>query len=135
MNKDVIYIEPEDDITDIVTKIENSKEHIVAIVPPKKADILHSSINIKLMDKAGKNADKKLVLVTTDTVIIKHAASVKMPITKDLQSAPVVPTLEEIDPKNPEEESVFDELKNKKKSTKNSAETEEVVAEEKEEGT
>ena len=32
MNKDVIYIEPEDDITDIITKIENSKEKIVAEV-------------------------------------------------------------------------------------------------------
>ena len=37
MNKDVIYIEPEDDITDIITKIEGSKEKIVALVPPKKA--------------------------------------------------------------------------------------------------
>lgn len=26
MNKDVIYIEPEDDITDIINKIESSKE-------------------------------------------------------------------------------------------------------------
>ena len=34
MNKDVIYIEPEDDITDIIAKIENSKEKIVALVPP-----------------------------------------------------------------------------------------------------
>ena len=34
MNKDVIYIEPEDDITDIITKIEGSKEKIVALVPP-----------------------------------------------------------------------------------------------------
>ena len=38
MNKDVIYIEPEDDITDVILKIENSKEKIVALVPPKKAD-------------------------------------------------------------------------------------------------
>lgn len=119
MNKDVIYIEPEDDITDIVTKIENSKEQIVAIVPPKKADILHSSINIKLMDKAGKNADKKLVLVTEDAVIIKHAASVKMPITKDLQSAPAIPTLEDAD-----EEAAFDELNNKKSTTKTSSDAE-----------
>ena len=126
MNKDVIYIEPEDDITDIVTKIENSKEKIVAIVPPKKADILHSSINVKLMDKAGKNADKKLVLVTTDTAIIKHAASVKMPITKDLQSAPVIPTIEDVDA-GLDEEADFDELNNKKnkKTSKSTEEKEE----------
>ncbi len=128
MNKDVIYIEPEDDITDIVTKIENSKEKIVAIVPPKKADILHSSINIKLMDKAGKNADKKLVLVTTDTAIIKHAASVKMPITKDLQSAPVIPTIEDVDT-TIEDDSEFDELKNKKSKKSSKEAAEEVVDE------
>ncbi len=128
MNKDVIYIEPEDDITDIVTKIENSKEKIVAIVPPKKADILHSSINVKLMDKAGKNADKKLVLVTTDVAIIKHAASIKMPITKDLQSAPVIPTVEDVDA-GLDEEADFDELKNKKnKKTSKSTEAKEEEA-------
>lgn len=121
MNKDVIYIEPEDDITDIVTKIENSQSKIVAIVPPKKADILHSSINIKLINKAGKNSDKKIVLVTRDTTIIKHAATVKMPITKDLQSAPVIPTIKITDGTKTEEEtdeSEFDELNNKKKSAK-----------------
>ena len=39
MNKDVIYIEPEDDITDIITKIKNSKERIVALVPSKKIEV------------------------------------------------------------------------------------------------
>ena len=44
MNKDVIYIEPEDDITDIITKIEKSKEKIVALVPPKKAGVFRSVV-------------------------------------------------------------------------------------------
>ena len=39
MNKNVIYIEPEDDITDVITKIENSKERarlksIVSLLKP-----------------------------------------------------------------------------------------------------
>ena len=55
MNKDVIYIEPEDDITDIISKIENSKEKIVALVPPKKTGILRSIVNIKLITKSGNN--------------------------------------------------------------------------------
>ncbi len=93
MNKDVIYIEPEDDITDIITKIGNAKEKIVAIVPPKKATVLHSVVNIKLIHKAGFTADKTIVLVTTDPAIIKLAATVKMPVTKDLQSAPSVPNV------------------------------------------
>ena len=92
MNKDVIYIEPEDDITDIITKIENSKEKIVALVPPKKTAVFRSLVNVKLMAKAGKNAEKTIVLVTTDPSIVKLAAATRVPVTKNLQSAPAVPS-------------------------------------------
>ena len=91
MNKDVIYIEPEDDITDIITKIENSKEKIIALVPPKKASVFRSIVNIKLIAKAGVNAEKTVVLVTTDPSIVKLAGVTKLPVTKDLQSAPTIP--------------------------------------------
>ena len=96
-NKDVIYIEPEDDITDIITKIENSKQKIVALVPPKKAAVLRSLVNIKLIAKAGMTNQKTVVLVTTDSSIIKLAAAAKLPITKSLSSAPVVPELDKKD--------------------------------------
>ncbi|MBQ3413484.1 hypothetical protein IJH33_01370 [Candidatus Saccharibacteria bacterium] len=95
MNKDVIYIEPEDDITDIITKIENAKQKIVALVPPKKAGVLRSIVNIKLIAKAGATAKKTVVLVTTDPSIVKLAAATKLPVTKDLQTAPVIPKAEE----------------------------------------
>ncbi len=91
MNKDVIYIEPTDDITDIITKIEGSKEKIIALVPPKKAGVFRSAVNIKLINKAGGAAEKTIVLVTTDPSIIKLAAATRLPITKNLQSAPVIP--------------------------------------------
>lgn len=94
MNKDVIYIEPEDDITDIITKIENSKEKIVALVPPKKAGVFRSVVNIKLMAKVGTTAEKTIVLVTTDPSIIKLAAATRLPVTKNLQTPPAIPTVE-----------------------------------------
>ena len=94
MNKDVIYIEPEDDITDIITKIENAKQKIVALVPPKKAGVFRSVVNIKLITKAGTTAKKTIVLVTTDPSIMKLAAATKLPVTKDLQSAPAVPDVD-----------------------------------------
>ncbi len=97
MNKDVIYIEPEDDITDIILKIENSKEKIVALVPPKKAGVFRSVVNIKLMTKTATAAKKKIVLVTTDPSIKKIAANVKLPVTKNLQSAPTIPVVEDND--------------------------------------
>ena len=91
MNKDVIYIEPDDDITDIITKIENSKEKIVALVPPKKAGVFRSVVNIKLISKAGKTAEKTVVLVTVDPSIVKLAAATRIPVTKNLQTAPAIP--------------------------------------------
>ena len=122
MNKDVIYIEPEDDITDIINKIEGSKEKIVALVPPKKASVLRSIVNIKLIAKSGANTKKTVVLVTTDPAILKLAAATKLPVTKDLQSAPAVPKIEA---EGPEEMISKEELV--KKVAKNGEE--EVMAE------
>ena len=107
MNKDVIYIEPEDDITDVILKIENSKEKIVALVPPKKAGVFRSVVNIKLIAKAGLSSEKTVVLVTVDPSIVKLAAATKLPVAKNLQSAPVVPKL---DTENDDDETDDDEL-------------------------
>ena len=113
MNKDVIYIEPEEDITDIISKIEGSKSKIVAIVPPKKAGVFKSIVNIKLISKTAANLDKSVVLVTTDPSIIKLAAATKMPITKDLKTAPKIPEPdEEVD--DTEEVDVDDEAEEEK---------------------
>ena len=94
MNKDVVYIESEDDITDVITKIEKSKEKIVALVPPKKAGVFRSIVNIKLMAKAGAAAGKTVVIVTVDPSITKLAAATRLPVAKNLQSAPVIPPMD-----------------------------------------
>lgn len=115
MNKDVIYIEPEDDITDIITKIEKSKEKIVALVPPKKAGVFRSVVNIKLITKAGTTANKKVVLVTADPSIVKLAAATRLPVTKNLQSAPSVPEVGDIVETESEEEVIETTDKNGEK--------------------
>ena len=124
MNKDVIYIEPEDDITDIITKIENAKQKIVALVPPKKAGVFRSIVNIKLIAKAGVNAEKAIVLVTTDPSIMKLAAATKMPVTKNLQSAPSVPSADDIEKIETiaQTETIVDEGGNEEKAEAEEAE-------------
>ncbi|MBR3116005.1 hypothetical protein IKF30_02135 [Candidatus Saccharibacteria bacterium] len=94
MNKDVIYVEPEDDITDIILKIEKSKEKIVALVPPKKAGVFRSVVNIKLIAKSGVTSGKKVVLVTADPSIMRLAGAAKIPVTKNLQTAPTIPEVD-----------------------------------------
>ena len=108
MNKDVVYIEPEDDITDILAKLAKAQAKIVALVPPKKIGALRSVVNIKLIAKTAKQNEKVAVLVTTDPTVRRIAASVRMPVAKNLQSRPEIPELDD-DEDKPGSEQVIDE--------------------------
>lgn len=92
MNKDVVYIEPEDDITDIIARIKAAKLKLVALVPPKKIGVLRSAVNTKLVAKAAREVDKVVVIVTTDSSLIKLAAAAQIPVAKNLQSRPKLPS-------------------------------------------
>ena len=127
MNKDVIYIEPEDDITDIITKIEKAKEKIVALVPPKKAGVFRSIVNVKLIAKAGASAEKSVVLVTMDPSIVKLAAATKLPVAKNLQSAPVIPTVGE-EGEQPVHEHTIEDLPDDEEDADNEAGDEAALA-------
>ena len=91
MNKDVIYIEPEQDITDILANIKASKNKIIALVPPKKAGVLRSAVNFKLIAKTARQNEKTVVLITTDEALRRLANSVAMPTSKSLSSKPQLP--------------------------------------------
>lgn len=92
MNKDVVYIEPEDDITDIIARVKGAKQKLVALVPPKKIGVLRSAVNTKLIARAAKMSDKVVVIVTTDSSLIKLAATAQIPVAKNLQSRPKLPS-------------------------------------------
>lgn len=88
MQKDVIYIDVEDDITAIIGKVKDSKEKIVALVPPKRMGVLQSAVNLRLLKRAADQADKRLVLITSNTSLGALAASAVIPVAKNLQSKP-----------------------------------------------
>lgn len=88
MKKDVIYIDTEDDITSIVGKVKAAQHKVVALVPPKRTGALQSAVNLKLLQRAAKSADKQAVLVTNDKALKALAAGVKIPVAKNLQSQP-----------------------------------------------
>jgi hypothetical protein len=94
MNKDVIYIDIEDDITGIIGKVKAAGSKIVALVPPKRAGVLQSAVNLKLLQRAADATDKRVVLITSDHSLTALAAGVRMPVAKNLQSRPEVPELE-----------------------------------------
>ena len=88
MNKDVIYIDVDDDVTAIIGKMKQAKEKVVALVPPKRAGALQSAVNLRLIERIAKNEKKHLVLVTHSPALIALAASAKIPVAKNLQSKP-----------------------------------------------
>ena len=104
MNKDVIYIDIEDDITAIIGKVKSAETKIVALVPPKRAGVLQSVVNLKLLQKAADQSEKRVVLITNDHSLVALAAGLKVPVAKNLQSRPEVPDMDE--PETDEEEII-----------------------------
>jgi hypothetical protein len=103
MNKDIIYIDVEDDITAIIGKVKEAKEKIVALVPPKRVGVLQSAVNLRLLSRAAGQADKRLVVITNNSALTALAAAAKIPIAKNLQSKPEVPEITALDIDNGED--------------------------------
>ncbi len=93
MQKDVIYIDVEDDITAIIGKVNTSKEKVVALVPPKRIGVLQSAVNLRLLKRAAEQHNKHLVLITNNQALLGLASSAKLPVAKNLQSKPEVPEI------------------------------------------
>lgn len=103
--KDTIYIDVEDDITAIIGKIKGSKEKIVALVPPKRAGVLQSAVNLGLLARTANKASKRLVIITHSAALSSLAASAKIPVAKTLQSRPELAEAPSLDT---DEEDVID---------------------------
>lgn len=93
MNKDVIYIDVEDDITAIIGKVKDSKEKVVALVPPKRTGVLQSAVNLRILQRTAKSSGKHIVLITHDQALMPLAAGAGMPVAKNLQSKPEIPEI------------------------------------------
>lgn len=97
MQKDVIYIDVEDDITAVIGKVKEAEHKIVALVPPKRIGALQSAVNLKLVQRAAESAGKRLVLITNNAALMALAASASIPVARNLQSKPEmaeIPALE-----------------------------------------
>jgi hypothetical protein len=97
MNKDIIYIDTEDDITAIIGRIKASKDKIVALVPPKRTGVLQSAVNLRLLARIANNSNKHLVIVTNNKALIALSAVAKIPVAKTLQSKPEIAEIDALE--------------------------------------
>jgi hypothetical protein len=89
--KDTVYIDVDDEITAIIDKVKSSDKKIVALVLPKRAAVLQSIVNMKLLKRTTDDAKKNLVLITSETGLLPLAGAVGIHVAKTLQSKPAIP--------------------------------------------
>lgn len=95
--KDTIYVDVDEEITGIVGKIQNSQKDIVALVLPKRASVLQSIVNMKLIKRTAEQNDKKVVLITSESRLLPLAGASGLFVAANLTSKPYVPISPVID--------------------------------------
>ncbi|MFA7253631.1 MAG: hypothetical protein WC107_03675 [Patescibacteria group bacterium] len=109
---DVIYLEPDEEITSVVDRIRKSEKKGVAFVIPRGSTIGQSIINLKLLKRSAANIEKQIAIVTGDKIIRNLAEQVKIPVFDRASEAekailketlPDVVPLEKIDEEEDEE--------------------------------
>jgi hypothetical protein len=101
--KDTIYIDIDDEITGIIDKIRASDGKVLALVLPKRAAVMQSVVNMKLLKRAADDVKKHVVLITTEAGLLPLAGMVGMHVAKSLTSKPEIPGAPAM---NEEEETV-----------------------------
>jgi hypothetical protein len=95
--KDTIYIDVDEEITGIVSKVSSSSKNIVALVLPKRAAVLQSIVNMKLLKRTADSNDKQVVLITSEARLLPLAGAAKLFVAPNLTSKPYIPPSPAID--------------------------------------
>jgi len=90
-NKDTIYIDIDDEITGIIDKLHGSNSKVVALVLPKRATVLQSVVNMKLLKRAADADKKNLVLITSEAGLLPLAGVAGVHVAKTINSKPEIP--------------------------------------------
>ena len=89
--KETIYVDVEDDITSIIDKVETAKQKVVALVLPKRASALQSIVNMRLLKRSADNAEKNVVLITSELALLPLAGAAGLHVASSLSSKPAIP--------------------------------------------
>lgn len=116
--KDTIYIDIDDEITGIIDKVRDSKGKVTALVLPKRAGVFQSIVNMKLLKRAADEADKNLVLITSEAGLLPLAGAAGIHVAKTLSSKPEIPMAPKLEDAG---EEAIDEAGNAQPITKDTA--------------
>ncbi len=89
--KDVLYVDVDDEITTLIDRLGASKHKIVALVLPKRASVLQSVVNMKLLKRAADEQQKHVVLITSEASLLPLAGAVGLHVAPTPNSKPTIP--------------------------------------------
>jgi len=104
--EEIIYLEPDEEITSVIDKMKQAKSRKLSLVVPREATILQSVVNLKLLLREAANSGKEIALVTTDKIgrnlasqvglVVYDSLSDRRPQDKFFQPPAPTPSAEEI---------------------------------------
>lgn len=84
---EVIYLEPDEEITSVIDKLKTlNGVHSVHLVVPKRASILQSVVNLKILKKEAESLKLELSLVTSDRIGRNLASQVGLTVYDSIDS-------------------------------------------------
>jgi hypothetical protein len=84
-----LYLEPDEEITSVVDRLKEIDDDEVAIVVPKRAGLLQSIVNLKLLRYQAEQQKKRISLVTTDKTGRNLASAVGLTVYQKLPEGKV----------------------------------------------
>lgn len=77
---EILYLEPDEEITSVIDKLKGLPGKSVALVLPKNAQLAASVVNLKLLKREAQRLEKKVSIVTQDKVGTSLAGQVGIPV-------------------------------------------------------
>lgn len=84
---EIIYLEPDDDITSVIGRIKEIAPSSVALVIPRGGNIAQSIVNLKLLKREIEKIDKSVSLVANDKISKNLASQVGISVYSTVQEA------------------------------------------------
>lgn len=89
--KSILYVDTNDEITTVISKLEDASGKVVAIVLPKRAPAFQSLINVRLLKKSAQKVKKNPVIITTDKTVLPLAGAAGVYVARTTESKPYIP--------------------------------------------
>jgi hypothetical protein len=88
MEERVVYLSADEDLTDILTRLEQAPARSIALVVPERSRALHSSVRVRLLRRRADEHHKDLLIVSGDQHIRALASRVGFSVVPSLVERP-----------------------------------------------